>query len=104
MFDELGGEALSYVDPEGVAALRAELAQRGRVAGFASSPEEIIVTSGARQGLDLVRRAGPLAGRRRGGRVIDLHRAAELAPHPRGGARELAETLAAFLGADETRW
>ena len=57
VFEELGGEALSYVDPEGVAALRAELAKRGRTAGFASSPDEIIVTSGARQGLDLVCRA-----------------------------------------------
>ena len=57
VYEELKGEALSYVDPEGVGTLRDELARRGRQAGFASSPEEIIVTSGARQGLDLVCRA-----------------------------------------------
>jgi 2-aminoadipate transaminase len=51
------GRALSYLDPEGLPALRAEIAARGRASGFASEPDEIIVTSGARQGIDLVTRA-----------------------------------------------
>ncbi len=57
VFADLRGEALNYVEPVGIAELRAELAVRGRQAGFASSPEEILVTSGARQGIDLVSRA-----------------------------------------------
>ena len=57
IFRELRGEALNYVDPVGVADLRAELAKRGRAEGFAESPDEIVITSGARQGLDLVSRA-----------------------------------------------
>ena len=62
IFRELRGEALNYVDPVGVADLRAELAKRGRAEGFAESPEEIVITSGARQGLDLVSRAVVSAG------------------------------------------
>ena len=57
VFKEVRGDALSYVDPMGVAELRAELAARGRSEGFADSAEDVIVTSGARQGLDLVSRA-----------------------------------------------
>jgi DNA-binding transcriptional MocR family regulator len=57
VFAEAGGHALGYLSAEGLPELRQELARRGAAAGFASSPEEIIVTSGARQGLDLVARA-----------------------------------------------
>ncbi len=57
VFAEAGGHALGYLSAEGLPELREELARRGAAAGFASSPEEIIVTSGARQGLDLVARA-----------------------------------------------
>jgi 2-aminoadipate transaminase len=57
VFADLRGEALNYVDPQGVPGLREELAKRGRAAGFAASQEEIIITSGACQGLDLVCRA-----------------------------------------------
>jgi DNA-binding transcriptional MocR family regulator len=54
IFEEEGGQALSYLDPEGLPALREEIAVRGRASGFASEAEEIVVTSGARQALDLV--------------------------------------------------
>jgi 2-aminoadipate transaminase len=57
VFADLRGEALNYVDPQGVPALREELAKRGRAAGFAEAPEEIIIASGACQGLDLACRA-----------------------------------------------
>src|SRR5215212_9859885 len=57
VFDDVGGEALAYLHVEGLPALREELAARGREAGFATDPDEIIVTSGARQGLDLTIRA-----------------------------------------------
>ena len=56
VFEEEGDAALSYLSAEGLPALRQEIAERGRAAGFASDAEEIIVTSGARQGLDLVAR------------------------------------------------
>jgi 2-aminoadipate transaminase len=57
VFAEAGGAALGYLNAEGLPELRRELARRGAAIGFASSPEEIIVTTGARQGLDLVTRA-----------------------------------------------
>ena len=57
VFRELGGEAINYVDPVGVPELREELAVRGRAEGFAESADEILITTGARQGLDLVSRA-----------------------------------------------
>lgn len=49
--------ALGYCPPEGVPELRRELGARGRTEGWASGPEEIAVTSGATQALDLVLRA-----------------------------------------------
>src|SRR6476659_7995142 len=58
MIDELfqthGGAMLGYSQPEGVPELLGELARRGEVSGFARSPDELVVTSGARQGIDLV--------------------------------------------------
>src|SRR4051794_5420834 len=56
VFAEEGGGALGYGDVEGLPALRRELATLGARQGFASSPDEIIVTSGARQAVDLVAR------------------------------------------------
>src|SRR4051794_4982300 len=47
VFADLRGEALNYVDPMGLLELRTELARRGREEGFATSPDEIVVTSGA---------------------------------------------------------
>ena len=46
-----------YLEVEGLRELRERLAFHGRETGFASSAEEIIVTSGARQGIDLVARS-----------------------------------------------
>jgi DNA-binding transcriptional MocR family regulator len=54
---EEGGAAIDYLVAEGLFALREQIAARGRVAGFASDADEIIVTSGARQALDIVVRA-----------------------------------------------
>jgi DNA-binding transcriptional MocR family regulator len=54
VFDEHGAAALMYGDPDGLWALRGELARRGFAAGFATSPEEIVVTTGGRQAIDLV--------------------------------------------------
>ncbi|MEA2297879.1 MAG: 2-aminoadipate transaminase [Solirubrobacteraceae bacterium] len=56
VFAEDGEQALSYLDPEGLPALREQIAVRGRAMGFATDAEEIVVTSGARQALDLVTR------------------------------------------------
>jgi DNA-binding transcriptional MocR family regulator len=46
-----------YLEVEGLPELRERLAELGRAAGFADSADEILVTSGARQGIDLVARA-----------------------------------------------
>jgi 2-aminoadipate transaminase len=56
VFEEEGGEAISYINSEGLYTLREQLAAAGREFGFASEPEEIIVTSGARQAIDIVTR------------------------------------------------
>jgi DNA-binding transcriptional MocR family regulator len=62
VFAEVGGEALSYLPAEGLYAFREQLAARGRRAGFAEDPDEIIVTSGAKQGIGLAARATLEAG------------------------------------------
>lgn len=54
LFATDGAAMLSYGEPEGLAELRAEVARRGELSGFARSPEEIVITTGARQGIDLV--------------------------------------------------
>jgi DNA-binding transcriptional MocR family regulator len=54
MFAEDGAAALSYGEPEGLWALREELARRGSAIGFAAEPEDILITTGARQAIDLV--------------------------------------------------
>jgi DNA-binding transcriptional MocR family regulator len=46
-----------YLEVEGLAELRERLAQLGVQAGYATRADEILVTSGARQALDLVARA-----------------------------------------------
>jgi DNA-binding transcriptional MocR family regulator len=46
-----------YLEVEGLAELRERLAELGVDAGYARSADEILVTSGARQGIDLVARA-----------------------------------------------
>src|SRR5215218_10248491 len=62
VFAEEGGEALSYLPAEGLYALREQLAARGRRFGFAEDPDEIVVTSGAKQGISLAARATLEAG------------------------------------------
>jgi DNA-binding transcriptional MocR family regulator len=54
LFQTHGGPMLGYSQVEGVPELLEEIARRGEVSGFARSPDELIVTSGARQGIDLV--------------------------------------------------
>jgi DNA-binding transcriptional MocR family regulator len=57
VFAEVGAASLTYGDPAGVWPLRDELARRGGAVGFASDPDEVMVTTGARQAIDLVCRA-----------------------------------------------
>jgi DNA-binding transcriptional MocR family regulator len=54
VFREEGGAAISYLTAEGLYPLREQIANKWR---FATDPEEIIVTSGARQAIDIVCRA-----------------------------------------------
>jgi DNA-binding transcriptional MocR family regulator len=54
LFQARGGQMLGYSQVEGVPELLEELARRGEMSGFAQSPDELVVTSGARQGIDLV--------------------------------------------------
>jgi len=54
LFQTHGGAMLGYSQVEGIPELLAELARRGEMSGFAASPDELVVTSGARQGIDLV--------------------------------------------------
>ncbi len=46
-----------YLQVEGLPELRERLAELGRAAGYATSADEILVTTGARQAIDLVARA-----------------------------------------------
>jgi DNA-binding transcriptional MocR family regulator len=57
VFAEEGDEALAYLPAEGLYELREQLAVRGRKFGYAEDPDEIIVTSGAKQGISLTARA-----------------------------------------------
>jgi 2-aminoadipate transaminase len=57
VFEEVGGEALSYLPAEGLFELREVLAARGRRYGWAEDPDEIVVTSGAQQAIALAVRA-----------------------------------------------
>jgi DNA-binding transcriptional MocR family regulator len=51
-----GGAGLEYLPVEGLPELRTRLAEVGAGTGWARHPEEIVVTTGARQGIDLVAR------------------------------------------------
>jgi 2-aminoadipate transaminase len=57
VFEDHGTRALDYLTADGLFELREQLALRGRKGGFAHDPDEIIVTNGARQGLDIATRA-----------------------------------------------
>jgi 2-aminoadipate transaminase len=54
LFATHGAAMVSYGEPDGLPELRAEVARRGQISGFARSPEEIVITTGARQAIDLV--------------------------------------------------
>jgi len=54
VFAQNGAAALMYGDPDGLWPLRCELARRGETAGYASDSEEIVVTTGGRQAIDLI--------------------------------------------------
>jgi DNA-binding transcriptional MocR family regulator len=56
VFEQEGDGALGYLGAEGVPLLRDQLAARGRDQGYASEPDEILVTSGAQQAIDLIAR------------------------------------------------
>lgn len=53
---EHGAHALSYAPPEGVPRLREQIAQELSSRGVPAVPEDVLVTSGSQQGLDLVAR------------------------------------------------
>jgi DNA-binding transcriptional MocR family regulator len=53
VFRDKGGEAISYLTAEGLFDLREQVARYGAERGFASDADEIIVTSGARQAIDI---------------------------------------------------
>jgi DNA-binding transcriptional MocR family regulator len=53
IFKEEGGGAISYLTAEGLYDLREQIARHGTDRGFTSDPDEIIITSGARQAIDL---------------------------------------------------
>ncbi len=57
VLDEEGAAAFTYLTAPGLDALREEVADRGRKVGFATDSEEILVTSGAQQAIDLTVRA-----------------------------------------------
>jgi DNA-binding transcriptional MocR family regulator len=56
VFAKDGEAALGYLGAEGVPKLREELATRGREHGYATDADEILVTSGGQQAIDLVAR------------------------------------------------
>jgi DNA-binding transcriptional MocR family regulator len=57
VFAAEGGGALGYTDVEGLPLLRERLGQLGQQNGFAADADEIVVTTGARQAIDLVARS-----------------------------------------------
>ena len=56
VFAREGAAALQYSTTEGFAPLRAWIADRMRRRGIAATPEQLLITSGSQQGIDLVAR------------------------------------------------
>ena len=56
-FAELGVEAISFTNPEGLPELRERIAHGGAKRGFAESADEIVVTCGGQQAIDIAVRA-----------------------------------------------
>jgi 2-aminoadipate transaminase len=57
VFSDVGGNALSYLNAEGLYALREQIAVRGREHGYAHEADEVVITSGAQQAIALSARA-----------------------------------------------
>ncbi len=57
VFAEEGQQAISYLTAAGLPELREQIAAMGRARGFATSADEIVVTSGGQQAIDLAVRA-----------------------------------------------
>ncbi len=57
VFEEVGGDALSYLPAEGLFDLREQIALRGREYGYAEDADEVVVTSGAQQAIALAAQA-----------------------------------------------
>jgi 2-aminoadipate transaminase len=53
VFEEIGGQALSYLPAEGLFDLREQIAVRGREYGYAEDADEVVITSGAQQAIAL---------------------------------------------------
>ena len=53
VFADVGGTALSYLNPEGLFDLREQIAARGREYGYAQEADEVVITSGAQQAISL---------------------------------------------------
>jgi 2-aminoadipate transaminase len=57
IFEQEGGEALSYLPAQGLYDLREQIAARGRAFGYAQDADEVVITSGAQQGIALCAQA-----------------------------------------------
>jgi 2-aminoadipate transaminase len=57
VFEEEGGNALSYLPAQGLFDLREQIAARGRKFGYAEDADEVVITSGAQQAIALCAQA-----------------------------------------------
>jgi 2-aminoadipate transaminase len=57
IFEEEGGNALSYLPAEGLFELREQIAARGQTFGYAEDAGEVVITSGAQQAIALCAQA-----------------------------------------------
>jgi 2-aminoadipate transaminase len=57
VFEEEGGNALSYLPAQGLFDLREQIAARGREFGYAEDADEVVITSGAQQAIALCAQA-----------------------------------------------
>jgi DNA-binding transcriptional MocR family regulator len=57
IFEEEGGNALSYLPAQGLFDLREQIAARGRASGYAEDADEVVITSGAQQAIALCAQA-----------------------------------------------
>src|SRR5918999_5134757 len=57
IFEEEGGQALSYLPAQGLYDLREQIAARGRTFGYAEDADEVVITSGAQQAIALCAQA-----------------------------------------------